>query len=75
MTVQPTLPWPAEADPDDAERDAPIIRLADHAIGLWQAARDAGDPALIEALRPLMIHVARALARDLMKEVDDATAQ
>ncbi|GEP01806.1 hypothetical protein [Methylobacterium haplocladii] len=54
--------------------DTPGLRLAEHAIGLWQAAQDVGDPVVMEALRPLVVHIARSLARDVMNGVEDETA-
>jgi hypothetical protein len=72
-TLQPG-PWLPDPDLDEAVVTSPMIRLADHAIGLWQAAQDVGDPVLLEALRPLVVHVARSLARDVMEGVEDETA-
>lgn len=59
--------------PGSDEDEAPILRLAEHAIGLWQAAQEMGDPAVLDALRPLIIHIARALARDIMTGTGDDT--
>ena len=55
-------------------REEPILRLVEHAIGLWRAAQDVRDPVLLEALRPFVVHVARALARDAMEQVEDGAA-
>jgi hypothetical protein len=71
-TRQPTNALP-ESGWDDG-REPPMLRLAEHAIGLWQAAQQVGDATLLDALRPLVIHVARALARDLMESTEDETA-
>jgi hypothetical protein len=68
-----SAPWPNTwaTEPEDEE---PIQRLAEHAIGLWQAAQDVRDPVLLDALRPLVVHIARSLARDLMANAEDGTA-
>lgn len=72
MSTHQPLPCPPE--PDDAAAAAAIIRLADHTIGLWRAAQEVGDPVLLAALRPLVVQVARSLARDLMEDVAGETA-
>ncbi|MGU3287203.1 hypothetical protein [Methylobacterium sp. WL7] len=48
--------------------DPAIVRLGHHAIELWRAAEEIGDPGLLAALRPLVEHVGRALARDVEGE-------
>ncbi|MCJ2057935.1 hypothetical protein MKL09_15375 [Methylobacterium sp. J-048] len=45
--------------------DPAIVRLGHHAIEMWRAAEELGDPHLLAALRPLVEHVGRALARDV----------
>jgi hypothetical protein len=45
-----------------------IVRLGHHAIELWRAAEEIGDPSLLAALRPLVEHIGRALARDVVDE-------
>lgn len=45
-----------------------IARLGHHAIELWRAAEEIGDPMLLAALRPLVEHIGRALARDVPDE-------
>ncbi len=44
------------------------MRLGHHAIEMWRAAEELGDPRLLAALRPLVEHVGRALARDVRGE-------
>lgn len=73
MSAHQPILWLPESDPDETP-DTPVLRLAEHAIGLWQAAQEMGDPVLLEALRPLMIQTARALARDVMDPTEDETA-
>ncbi|MCE4224902.1 hypothetical protein HCU64_14150 [Methylobacterium sp. C25] len=73
MSTHRTIPWAPEPEREEP-REGSILRLAEHAIGLWRAAQDVRDPILLEALRPLVVHVARALARDIMADAEDGTA-
>lgn len=73
MSAHQPIVWLPEREREE-EPNTPVLRLAEHAIGLWQAAQEMGDPVLLEALRPLMIQTARALARDVMDATEDETA-
>ncbi|GJD70064.1 hypothetical protein MMMDOFMJ_3004 [Methylobacterium gnaphalii] len=67
--------WPNSWESEcEKPREEPILRLVEHAIGLWRAAQDMRDPVLLEALRPFVVHVAHALVRGALEEVEDKRA-
>ena len=70
MRAHPAIVVPSGCE-DPSEQ--PALRLADQAIGLWRAAEEMDDPALLEALRPLLTHIACMLARDIMEGDEDET--
>ena len=66
---------PGFPTPDDDLTEAPITRLGRHTIGLWLAAEEIGDPRLLSALRPLVMHIGRVLAIDLMAQAQSDDTQ
>ncbi|CAA2137618.1 hypothetical protein MBLL_00745 (plasmid) [Methylobacterium bullatum] len=66
----------SEDEQSSLSSDAPTERLGYHAVGLWRAAEDIGDPDLLVALRPVVMLIGKIIAINIMNHPwSDETSQ